>query len=210
MGRVALYRGGRFGQPGHHGEAPSCVLACSGSSGHSAGMGAEPKLGRLRPATVLSAAAQVRASSRVAVSDRDAPRFTARSDAPMLSTLAEDAVEVAGEVALNAAADLPVGFAFGPAAFGVGPGWRVAAHAADGNGVPGAVELAVAEAVEPVPVGAAGGDRDGGGPPTASRRAASLRMRPAWDHDSRICAAVSVPGPYSAATRPGACPQRSR
>jgi hypothetical protein len=39
MGRVVLYRGGRFGQPGHHGEAPSDVQACSGSSGHSAGPG---------------------------------------------------------------------------------------------------------------------------------------------------------------------------
>ena len=36
-------------------------------------------------------------------------------------------------------------------------------HAADGDHLQGAVELAVAEAVEAVPVGAAGGHRDRGG-----------------------------------------------
>lgn len=63
-----------------------------------------------------------------------------------------------GEVALDTAADLPVGFALGPAAFCVGPGWRVAAHPTDGDGVQDAVELAAAEAVEPAPVGPACGD----------------------------------------------------
>jgi hypothetical protein len=80
-----------------------------------------------------------------------------------LSSLAEGAVEVAGEVALDAAADFPVGLAFGTAVLDVGDGRWVAAHAGDGDGVDGAVELAVAEAVEPVAVGAAGGDRDGRG-----------------------------------------------
>src|SRR5215469_17491626 len=75
----------------------------------------------------------------------------------------ELAEEVAGEVALDAAADLAVGFAFGATALDVGLGFRMAAHAADGDGVQGAVELAVAEAVEAVPVGAAGGGRDGCG-----------------------------------------------
>ena len=54
-------------------------------------------------------------------------------------------------------------FAFGAAALGVGLGGRVAAHPGDGDGVDGAVELAVAEPVEPVPVGAAGGHWDGCG-----------------------------------------------
>ena len=58
------------------------------------------------------------------------------------------AVEVAGEVALDAAADLPVGFAFGAAALDVGQGGRVAAHAADSDDVQGAVELPIAEPVE--------------------------------------------------------------
>jgi hypothetical protein len=75
----------------------------------------------------------------------------------------EGAVEVAGEVALDAAADFSVGFAFGSAALHVGDGGGVAAHPADGDDLQGAVELAVAEAVEPVPVGAAGRYRDRGG-----------------------------------------------
>jgi len=65
-----------------------------------------------------------------------------------LSIAVEGAVEVAGEVALDAAADLPVGFAFGAAALDVGQGGRVAAHAADGDDVQGAVELPIAEPVE--------------------------------------------------------------
>ena len=52
--------------------------------------------------------------------------------------------------------------AFGAAALDVGEGGRVAAHPGDGDDVDGAVELAVAEAVEPVAVGPAGGDWDRG------------------------------------------------
>ena len=63
-----------------------------------------------------------------------------------LSTLAEGAVEVAGEVALEAAADLFVGLALGTAALDVGQRRRVIAHAGDGDDVQGAVELAVAKA----------------------------------------------------------------
>jgi len=62
---------------------------------------------------------------------------------------------MAGEIALDATADLGGGLSFGAAALHVGKGRRVAAHPGDGNGVQGTVELAVAEAVEPVPVGAA-------------------------------------------------------
>src|ERR1700729_1514844 len=75
----------------------------------------------------------------------------------------EGAVEVAGEVGLDAASDVAFGFAFGQAALDVGLGGRVAAHPVDGDDVQGPVELAVAEAVEPVPVGAAGGDGHGRG-----------------------------------------------
>jgi hypothetical protein len=66
---------------------------------------------------------------------------------------------MAGEVALDAAADFLAGLAFGAAALDVGQGGRVVAHTGDGDDVQGPVELAVAEAVEPVPVGAAGGHR---------------------------------------------------
>ena len=65
---------------------------------------------------------------------------------------------MAGEVALDAAADVTFGFAFGQAPLDVGLGGRVAAHPVDGDDVEGAVELAVAGAVATVPVGAAGGD----------------------------------------------------
>ena len=124
-------------------------------------------------------------------------RFTAED------AVAEGAVEVAGEVVLDAAADLLVGFALGAAALDVGQGRRVAAHPGDGDGVQGAVELAAAEAVEAVSVGAAD-DTGTGAVPESMPKAASLRMRPAWDQDSRICAALSAPRPGSAATRPGA------
>ena len=76
---------------------------------------------------------------------------------------AESPVEVAGEVALDAAADFLVGLALGSAALDVGAGRRVVAHPVDGDDVQGAVELAVAEPVEAVPVGAARRHRDGGG-----------------------------------------------
>src|SRR5215475_8221580 len=75
----------------------------------------------------------------------------------------EGAVEVAGQIALDAAADVAVGLALGAASLDVGEGWWVAAHPGHGDLVKGAVELAVAEPVEPVPVGAAGGHRNGRG-----------------------------------------------
>src|SRR5215831_16049575 len=74
-----------------------------------------------------------------------------------LSSLAEGPVEVAGEVALDASADFAVGFALGAASFDVGQGLGVAPHPGHGDLVQGSVELTVTEAVEPVPVGAAGG-----------------------------------------------------
>ena len=81
----------------------------------------------------------------------------------------EGPVEVAGEVALDAASDIAFGFAFGQAALDVGLGGRVAAHPVDGDDVQGPVELAVAEAVKPVPVGAAGGDGTGAVPDSIAK-----------------------------------------
>src|ERR1022692_3418653 len=91
------------------------------------------------------------------------------------SAVAEGAVDVPGQVALDAAADFPVGFAFGLAALDVGEGGRVAAHAADRDDMQCPVELPVAEAVEAVAVGPPGGHRDGGRCRTASRRPARWR-----------------------------------
>ncbi len=89
---------------------------------------------------------------------REAPQRAGANDAPVFSLsrlwflvelFVEGPVEVAGEVALEAAADFAVGLALGTAALDIGKGRRVAAHPGDGDHVQGAVELAVAEPVEP-------------------------------------------------------------
>src|SRR4051794_41821432 len=68
------------------------------------------------------------------------------------------AEEFSGDVALEAAADLGVGLAFGAAAGDVGVGAGADAPAGQQDVVEGAVELAVSAAVE-----GGGGDSSGGG-----------------------------------------------
>src|SRR5690348_4966379 len=87
----------------------------------------------------------------------------------------EGAVELAGDVALEDAADVAVGFAFGAAAGEVGMGAGAAAHPGERDGVQGVVEVPVAAAVEAVADGfaAAGGD---GLTPARAAKAASLRQ----------------------------------
>ncbi len=77
----------------------------------------------------------------------------------------ECAVELAGDVALEAPADFAGAHAFGGAPGDVGAGLGAAAHAGQGDGVQGPVQRPVAGAVEPVPDGAAaaGGQRAGAG-----------------------------------------------
>src|SRR5689334_20202021 len=77
----------------------------------------------------------------------------------------EKAVEVAGEVALEAAVCFAAGFAFVDASFDVGPCRRVCAFACDEDHVQCAVQFAVAASVEPVADGLprGGGDRSGAG-----------------------------------------------
>src|SRR5690348_13724095 len=72
-------------------------------------------------------------------------------------------VELAGDVALEAAADFPRGLSFGGAPGDVGAGARAAAHPDQRDGVDSAVERAVAAAVEPVPGGSAAAGRDRAG-----------------------------------------------
>jgi hypothetical protein len=60
-------------------------------------------------------------------------------------------VEASGDVALEAAADPAVGFAFGAATFDVVAGSLVMHGSGEGDDVQGAVELPVAGSVEPVP-----------------------------------------------------------
>jgi hypothetical protein len=62
----------------------------------------------------------------------------------------EDAVELAGDVALEAAPDLAEGFALRGAPGDVGEGPLTAAHPREGDGVHGAVERPVPAAVESV------------------------------------------------------------
>ena len=64
-------------------------------------------------------------------------------------------VDLAGDVALEAADDLAFGQALGGAAFDVGAGGLVVAHPDDGDDVEGAVGGSVAAAAEPVPAGGA-------------------------------------------------------
>jgi hypothetical protein len=72
-------------------------------------------------------------------------------------------VDLAGDVALEAAQDVELGQALLGAPFHVGPGRWVAAHPDQGDAPQGVVGLAVAAAVESVAVGAARGRGDGGG-----------------------------------------------
>src|SRR5215216_4794021 len=74
----------------------------------------------------------------------------------------QEVPDAAGEVAFEAAEGFAGGLAFGPFAVEVGAGLGVAAGAGDGDAVDRGVDLAVAAAVEAVPVGAAGADRDRG------------------------------------------------
>jgi hypothetical protein len=66
-------------------------------------------------------------------------------------------VELAGEVALEAAPDLFGAESFCAAAFDVGPGFRVVSHSGDDSHVQGTVEPPVATAVESVADGVARG-----------------------------------------------------
>jgi hypothetical protein len=73
------------------------------------------------------------------------------------------AVELAGDVALEAALDLTAGLALGYAVGDVVLGGRAAPHAGDGDGVDCAVQGPVAAAVEPVPDRSAAAGRQRGG-----------------------------------------------
>jgi hypothetical protein len=75
----------------------------------------------------------------------------------------EESVEVAGEVAFEAAVCFASGLAFGEAAFDVGDRRWMEAFTRDQDQVERAVEFAVAASVEPVADGLAGGGRDRGG-----------------------------------------------
>src|SRR5271170_5558238 len=91
---------------------------------------------------------------------------------------AEVGVDLAGDVALQAADDFLLGFSFGRAAFGVGAGGRVRAQASEHDPPQGVAVLAVAARVEPAADGLARRCRDGGG--AAQVRPGGLAAQSSW------------------------------
>ena len=95
-------------------------------------------------------------------------------------------VDLAGEVALEAAADLAEGASFGGAAFDVGAGSRVHAHAGDDGHVERPVEASVTAAVDAVTDGVARGRGDGAGACEAGERGLgsdASQVRPGCQRD---------------------------
>jgi hypothetical protein len=108
--------------------------------------------------------------------------------------LVELAVELAGDVALEAAAGFACCLAFRGAPGDVGAGAGAAADPADRDGADGAVQGPVAAAVEPVPDGAAAAGRNRLVPLSAAN-AASLRQRPGCEKLTMAWAALTGPTP---------------
>ena len=108
----------------------------------------------------------------------------------------EAGVGLPGDVALEAAADFGIGLAFCAAPGDVGPGSLACAPASQEDVVQGAVEVAVAAAVEPVTDDAAatGGDRAGPG------ECGVCSGGPGWDQDTIACAALTGPTPRLASS----------
>src|SRR3954447_15865620 len=87
-----------------------------------------------------------------------------RDEARLAGCRRESSIDLAGEVALETADDLPLGQALGGAAGDVVDGRLVPAHAHDHRPVEGSVGLPVAAAVKAVAaVGATGAGGDGAG-----------------------------------------------
>jgi hypothetical protein len=103
-------------------------------------------------------------------------------------------VELAGDVADQAASDLAVGLALGASPLGISAGGWVVAQPGQDNDVQGLVEVAVAGAVEPDANGLAAGAGIGAAPPSMAK-AASLGQRPGWDQAHRTMAATIGPTP---------------
>ena len=111
-----------------------------------------------------------------------------------VAAVLEEPVEVAGEVALEAAGGFAAGFAFAGAPFDVGDRGWVCSASGDEDLVEGAVELAVAAAVEAVADRLAGGGGDRGDAGETGERGLAL-IRPWCDQESTTCAARSGPTP---------------
>src|SRR5829696_5477373 len=106
----------------------------------------------------------------------------------------QKSVQLAGNGALKAAADLALALALGDAAAGVGPGWPVMDLAEHHDVVQGPVQLPVSAPVEAMADDLARGRRDRGRPASMAK-AASERSRPGWDQLISSWAAVMGPMP---------------
>ena len=119
----------------------------------------------------------------------------------------QESVELAGEVADQAASDFGVGLALGPAPLGRGAGGRVIAQPGHHDQVQGLVEVAVPErcsrtrTVWPLEAGM-------GAAPASMAKAASLGQRPGWDQAQRTMAATIGPTPHG--VRSSGCQARTR
>ena len=115
----------------------------------------------------------------------------------------EVVVDLAGDVALQAAHDVELGQALVGPPLDIGPGRWVAAHPDRRDPPQGVVSPAIAAAMQPVAVGAARGRGDGGG--AAQMREGGLATPPLGLSPAvtSSCPAVSIPTP-GRATRVGA------
>jgi hypothetical protein len=80
-------------------------------------------------------------------------------------------VELAGDIADEAASDFAVGLALGAAPLGIGAGRWVIAQSGQDDQVQRLVELAISGAVEANPDRLAGGGGDGAAPPSMAKAA---------------------------------------
>ena len=102
-------------------------------------------------------------------------------------------IDLAGNVTLQAADDLGLGFSFCGAAFDISARGRVGAHAGEHDPPQGVVGLAVAAGVEPVADGLARGCRDRGG--GAQVRPGGLAAQPFGMVSAAMSSSAAVLGP---------------
>ena len=122
----------------------------------------------------------------------------------------EEVPDAAGEVAFEAAQRFAAGFAFGLFAGEVGGGFGVEAAFADGEAVQGAVELAVAAAVEAVADRVRPEEAGIGADPAIRASFASVAKRSTPAISPTSFAAISTPQPRSASSRGATWATRQR
>ena len=107
------------------------------------------------------------------------------------------AVDLAGDVALEDAHDLRLGASVGEAAFDVGAGARIGAHAGEHDAPQSVIRLAVAAAVESMADGLAGRGVDRGDPAEVGEGASEVIRSALSPAATSSSAAVCTPTPDS-------------